>query len=216
MLMSIACSFFILLKCLRLSLPLCEGELSQERRFELAACPRAGEGKSSWVERQPGPCWALLGLLALQPAFIGFFFILWMSWSLKNWYLSPLTAQRKYFLKKMWILSWSKYVFYWHCVLLSTVLWPWVALNLLGNKWIKGDCHWQSERCLSQTSLGSVLNVCQYFSVCSFILAFSRSFKRGLNVVPDDPYWEGKTGPSRERAWQRNAGTKRDFQVLTN
>lgn len=32
------------------------------------------------------------------------------------------------------------------------------------------------------------LKLGQYFSVCSFILALSRSFKRGLNMVPDDSY----------------------------
>lgn len=43
----VACSFFIFLRYLRLSLPVCEGELRQERRCELAACHRAEGGRGS-------------------------------------------------------------------------------------------------------------------------------------------------------------------------
>lgn len=148
------------------------GKENWTRRGDLS-CHRAEEGKSSRLEGQPVPRWALLGLLALQPAFLGFFFTLSMSWSLKTGiYLQ--WEHRQNIISRKCDFSCSADVGPGHCVLLGAVLWPW--LDLSGNKWIAGDCHWKSGRCLSQTSLGYFSNLCQYFSVCIFVLAFSRSF----------------------------------------
>lgn len=175
----VACSFFIFLSYLRQSLPLCEGELNQERRSELAAWHRAEEGRAAGC--RGSLCLDLLRLLGPQPAFLRFFFTLWMSWCLKTENITSGTCD---FSHKA-----GAGVGTGQCVQLGA------ALDLLGNKWIKVDCHWKSGRCLSQTGLGCFLYLCQYFlklgqyfSVCSFILALSRSFKRGLNMVPDDSF----------------------------
>lgn len=98
---------------------------------------------------------ALLGLLGPQPAFLGFFFSLWMSWSLKTDIYLHWQHRQNIISRRCDFSSWVGVgVGAGQRVLLGAVLWPWMALDLLGNKWIKGDCHWQSERCLSQTSLG--------------------------------------------------------------
>lgn len=139
-------------------------------------------GKSSWVQRQPVP--GSPGTAGSPACFPWVFLHPVNVLMLENW---------KYYLRKMW-LQLQSWCWCWHWAVCPAWCCP-VTLDLLGNKWIKGDCHWKSGRCLSQTGLGCFLYLCQYilklgqyFSVCSFILALSRSFKRGLNMVPDDSF----------------------------
>lgn len=118
----VACSFFIFLNYLRQSLPLCEGELNQERRSELAAWHRAEEGRAAGC--RGSLCLDLLGLLGPQPAFLGFFFTLWMSWCLKT---ENITSGRCDFSYKA-----DAGVGTGQCVQLGAVLWPWTCWETNG------------------------------------------------------------------------------------
>ena len=74
----------------------------------------------------------------------------------------------------------------WHCA-----VWPvgvlscaWlVALYLLVKKCSKGDYHWQSEDVSPKLAWNIFLNLYQYFSAYSFILALSTIFKHDLNMA---------------------------------
>lgn len=69
--------------------------------------------------------------LGPQPAFLGFFFTLWMS---ENWFLSPLTAQTKCYLRKMWLQfpSWC-----WHWAVCPAGCWPVAGAGTLETNGLK-------------------------------------------------------------------------------
>lgn len=98
-----------------------------------------------------------------------------------------------------------------------------IALDLLSKKWIK-DYHWQSEDVSPEPAWSIFLNLCQYFSVHSFILAFSMIFKHGLITGLCDSYWVGKEFSLWVPMWRRpcrqelllailSVWARRDFHV---
>lgn len=92
----------------------------------------------------------------------------------------------------------------WYCA--------WCLVGLLSADWLHCTCYQRNGlerlslaiwRCLSWTSLKYFLNLCQYFSVHSFILVFSMIFKHNLITGLCDSYWVGKEFSLWVPMWRR-------------